>query len=389
MVDREHARLSASASHRWLNCPGSLLLEEQYPEQTSEYAEEGELAHEVAEAKASRYYIKGYGDVTLKKAMAELKKNKFWNKDMDGYTDAYLNYLKTLSNGMEGKPYVAIEKRVNYDKYAKGGFGTADCIMIQGDTIHICDFKYGKGVRVEAEENTQLMLYALGAHSEYGFIYPIKKTVPHIIQPRLNNCSSWVTSIEDLLKFGKYVKKQSDLALSGEGEFVPGEHCRFCKAKATCKARAEENIKLAGFTKTNPKELTNEEVGKYLAMGEDIEAWVKDLKAYALTECLAGREVDGWKAVEGRSVRKITDEEGLAKKLMGVGFEEVMLYKPKQLETLTKLEKLVGKKEFADLGKDFIGKPAGKPTLVKMSDKRDTITNVKSAKEAFKDGKGK
>lgn len=379
-----HARLSASGSTRWLNCPPSLLLEEKYPDTTSEFAEEGTLAHAVAELKATKYYIKGIGPVKFKKAMDVFKADELWQNEIDSYTDDYLNYLKRLSTGMKSKPYVAIEKKVNYGAYAENGFGTADCVMIQGETIHICDLKYGKGVPVDAKENTQLMLYALGAYSEYSFIYPIKKAVLHIIQPRLDNYSSYQIDIDKLLVFGEYVKKQSELALSGQGEFNAGDHCKFCKARAICRARADENIKLAEFTKIKPAELTNEEVGQYLMMAGDIQSWVKDLEEYALSESLAGREVAGWKAVEGRSNRKITDELGLAKILIEKGFEETMIYKPRQLETITNLEKLVGKKDFGEYSKSYIEKPTGKPTLVKASDKRQVITNVVKAVEVFK-----
>ncbi|MDO4778532.1 MAG: DUF2800 domain-containing protein [Tissierellia bacterium] len=379
-----HAKLSASASARWLNCPPSLLLNEKYPDTTSEYAKEGTLAHAVAELKATKYFLKGIGPKTFQKKMDEFKKDEFWQTEMDRFTDDYFNYLKNLATGMPEKPYVAIEKKVNYGRYAKDGFGTADCVMIQGDTIHVCDLKYGKGVPVSAEDNPQLMLYALGAYQEYGFIYPIEKAVLHIIQPRLDNYSSWEISLEDLLMFGEEVKIKSELAWNGEGEFNAGSHCKFCRAGAKCRARAEENVKLAGFTKTLPAELSNEEVGKYLLMAQDIQAWVKDLEEYALTESLAGREVKGWKAVEGRSNRKIVDEEGLAKELIYAGFDEVMIYKPRQLDTITNLEKLCGKKAFMDISAGLIDKPQGKPTLVKSSDKRPAVTNAVKAEEVFK-----
>lgn len=379
-----HAKLSASGSTRWLNCPPSLKLEEVYQDSTSDFAREGTLAHSIAELKAKKYYLKGVGPVKFKNAMGKFAEDELWQKEMDGYTDDYLNYLKKLSTGMKEKPYVAIEKQVDFGEYAKDGFGTADCVMIQGNTVHICDLKYGKGVPVDATENTQLMLYALGAYSEYNFIYPIKKAVLHIIQPRLDNYSSWEIGIEKLLEFGEYVKKQSELALSGGGEFKAGDHCKFCRARATCRKRAEENIKLAGFTKTKPSKLTNEEVGKYLSMARDIQSWVKDLEEYALSESLAGREVEGWKAVEGRSNRKIIDEKGLAGELIHAGFDESMIYKPKQLDTITNLEKLCGKKTFTDLSIPYVDKPQGKPTLVKVSDKRRAITNVIKAQEAFK-----
>lgn len=379
-----HARLSASGSSRWLKCTPSVELESKYPDKGSIYAAEGTLAHEVAELKLIKYFKKGIGPKKYKAKMDEFKANEYWKNEIDSYTDYYFDYIKKIATGLDTFPFVAIEKRVNYEKYAPGGFGTADCILIQGDTIHICDLKYGKGVKVSAVENTQLMLYALGAYNEYGFIYPIEKAILHIIQPRLDNYSQYEISISDLLDFGKFVKKQADLAIKGQGEFVPGEHCRFCKAKAKCRARADKNIELAGFTKIKPVELTNEEIGIYLEKAIDIAKWVKDLEEYALAESLAGREVKGWKAVEGRSNRKITDEKGLADKLIQVGYDEVMIYKPKQLETITKLEKLVGKNEFVELSVGFVEKPKGKPTLVKDTDKREAITNIVKAEEVFK-----
>lgn len=395
-----HARLSASGSSRWLNCTRSLLLEEEFEDKSSIYAEEGSIAHGVAELKATKYYLKGIGPKRFKSGMdifsAELEKLKEYGKSqgfpeldsfkqMDSYTEDYMDYLKNLSLGMESIPYVAIEKRVRYENFAEGGFGTADCIFIQGETLHVCDLKYGKGVPVSAEENTQLMLYALGAYSEYGFLYPIKKAVLHIIQPRSDNFSSWEIEISKLLEFGEFVKEKSKEALEGTGDFNPGEHCRFCKARATCRARADENIKLAGFTKLKPPQITNEEVGKYLLMAQDIQKWAKDLEDYALQECLAGRDIAGWKAVSGRSNRKISDELGFAKLLIEKGFDEALLYKPKQLETITNLEKLIGKKDFETIGEGFVIKPEGKPTLVVESDKREAISNVVKAKDVFKE----
>lgn len=379
-----HAKLSASASARWLNCPPSLLLNEKYPDTTSEYAKEGTLAHAVAELKAAKYFLKGIGPKTYQKKMDEFKKDEFWQTEMDRFTDDYFNYLKNLATGMPEKPYVAIEKKVNYGRYAKDGFGTADCVMIQGDTIHVCDLKYGKGVPVSAEDNPQLMLYALGAYSEYSFIYPIRKAVLHIVQPRLDNYSSWEIHVGDLLEFGEFVKTQSELALKGEGEFLVGDHCKFCKAKATCRKRADENLKLAGFTNLLPPEISNEEVGKYLLMAQDIQKWVSDLEEYALSESLAGREVLGWKAVEGRANRRIIDEEALAKELIYAGFDEAMIYRPRQLDSITNLEKLCGKKAFDDLSAEYVYKPQGKPTLVKSSDKRPAVTNAVKAEEVFK-----
>ena len=380
-----HARLSASASSKWLNCTNSLLLEEEFDEKESPYAEEGTLAHALAEIKVKKYFVEGIGPKTYKKEVDKLKESEYWDNEMENYTTDYLDYLKQLSLGFKSNPYVAIEKKVSYDKYAKEGFGTCDCLMIEGNNLHICDLKYGKGVPVSAEKNSQLMLYALGAYTEYSFLYRIDNITLHIIQPRLDNYSRYEFSVTDLLAFGEVVKEKSQIALSGNGEFKTGPHCKFCKAKSKCRARSEENIKLAGFTKMMPPLSTDDEVGDYLAMAQDIVNWVKDLEEYALNQCLAGNTIKGWKVVEGRSVRKVVDEIGLINKLKENGFDEALIYKPKQLETITNLEKLVGKKPFAELSKDFIEKPKGKPTLVRESDKRETITNSKKAKDVFKE----
>lgn len=382
-----HARLSASSSNKWLNCTNSLLLEENFEDKESSFAAEGTLAHSLAEIKTKKYFVKGIGSKTYKKEVDALKKSEYWDNEMENYTSDYLDYLKKLSIGFENSPYVAIEKKVNYGKYAKEGFGTCDCLMIEGNNLHICDLKYGKGVPVSAENNSQLMLYALGAYEEYSFLYNIKKVTLHIIQPRLDNYSTYELSVDDLLKFGEEVKEKSQLALSGNGEFKTGNHCRFCKAKSKCRARSEENIKLAGFTKSMPPLITDDEVGEYLTMAQDIVNWAKDLEEYALNQCLAGNTIKGWKAVEGRSIRKIIDEIGLVTKLKENGFDESLIYKPKQLETITNLEKLVGKKSFETLSKEYIDKPKGKPTLVRDSDKREAITNSKKAKDVFKEEK--
>lgn len=395
---RAHARLSASGSSKWLACTPSLLLEEQFEEKSSIYADEGSIAHNVAELKATKYFLKGIGPKKFKAAMdvfedelkklAEVAKEQGQEldsfKQMDDYTEDYFDYIKTLSIGFEFNPYVAIEKRVDFSAYAEDGFGTADCIMITGSTIHVIDFKYGKGVSVSAENNSQMMLYALGAYSEYSFLYDIQNVVMHIFQPRkTDGSSSFETDVKTLLEFGELVKEKSQMALKGEGEFNTGEHCRFCKVRQTCRARADANVRLAGFTSLKPPLITNEEVGEYLKLTQDIISWAEDLKSYALAECLAGRDVAGWKAVEGRANRKIMNELEFAEVLITSGFNEAEIYKPKALETLTYLEKLVGKKDFESLGKEFIQKPPGKPTLVQASDKRTAITNVTNAKDVF------
>ena len=386
--ERAHALFSASSAHRWLACTPSARLEEQFPDTTSEAAEEGTLAHELAELKVRNYFDPE--DVSKRKltfAIKKFKENGLWNDEMLGHTDTYIDYIRDVSIRLPSKPYVEVEKRVDYGEYAPDGFGTADCIMIQGEMLHVIDFKYGKGVPVSAEMNPQLMLYALGAYESCKMLYPIKKIKLSIVQPRLpDDISEWGCSIEELLRFGESVKERAALAMDGSGEFNPGEkQCRFCRAKAQCRARAEENVRLAFMTDKKPPLLTPEEIGQYLLQGEDVARWLKDVQEYALSECLAGKEIPGWKAVEGRGNRDWTDMDAAFEKLVKSGvIAEEMLWERKPL-TLAQVEKEVGKKDFADAVGEFIVKKPGKPALAKESDKREAITNKITAKEAFKE----
>lgn len=386
--ERAHALLSASSAHRWLTCTPSARLEEQFPDTTSEAAEEGTLAHELAELKVRNcFYPEDVSKRKLTFAIKKFKENGLWNDEMLGHTDTYIDYIRDVSNRLPSKPYVEVEKRVDYGEYAPDGFGTADCIMVQGEMLHVIDFKYGKGVPVSAEMNPQLMLYALGAYESCKMLYPIKKIKLSIVQPRLpDDISEWGCSIEELLRFGESVKERAALALDGSGEFNPGEkQCRFCRAKAQCRARAEENVRLAFMTDTKPPLLNNEEIGQYLLQGEDVARWLKDVQEYALAECLAGKEIPGWKAVEGKGSRNWTDMDAAFEKLEKSGvIAEEMLWERKPL-TLAQVEKEVGKKDFVDAVGEFIVKKPGKPALVKESDKREAITNKVTAEEAFKE----
>ena len=245
--ERAHALLSASSAHRWLLCTPSAKLEEQFPDTTSEAAAEGTLAHELAEMKLRNYFFThDYGKRKLNSDIKKLQKNELWQDEMMGYTDTYLDYIKLIALSDRSAFTVRIETRVDYGKYAKDGFGTADCILIRGKDVHVFDFKYGKGVPVSAEDNPQMMLYALGILDMYGLLYDMQTFHLHIIQPRIDNISDWTVSREKLLEFGEFVRKQSSLAYDGAGDYVPGEkQCRFCRAKAQCRARAQENVRLA------------------------------------------------------------------------------------------------------------------------------------------------
>lgn len=383
--DREHALLSASSSHRWLVCTPSVRVEEQLPDSTSEYAEEGTLAHEIAELKLRKYFIEPMSQRTFNTRLNKMKKKELFQEEMLRHTDTYLDYLKELQIGLKSMPYVAVEKKIDYGVYAPEGFGTVDCLIIGGDTLYINDFKYGKGVAVSAEDNPQMKLYALGAYLEYSFLYPIKQVHLAIIQPRLDSISEWSCPIDDLLTWGEEIKPIAQKAFKGEGEFVPGEHCKFCRAKAQCRARSEMYTALNDFGMKKPPLLSNGEVGQVLKQAIALEAWVKALKEYALKECLKGNDVAGWKAVHGRGSRDYTDIDTAFEHLKKNGVKEALLYERVPL-TVAKLEKELGKKEFNSLLVDskLIRKNEGKPTIAPLDDAREAITNAPDAKDDFK-----
>jgi hypothetical protein len=369
----EHALLSASGSARWLACTPSARLEAQFPETTSEYAEEGILAHEIAELKLRKAFTEPMGPRKFNNRIKKFKENPLYQDEMLKHTDTYLDYVSGIVHEYAIRPYVAVEKKLDYSAYVPEGFGTGDCIIIGGDTLHVIDFKYGKGVPVSAETNPQMMLYALGAYSAYSFLYPIEKVVMSIVQPRLDSISEFSMPVDDLLYWAtNTVMGAAEKAFKGEGDFVPGEHCRFCRAKSLCRARSEFNTAIEDKYPNKPPLLSNDEVGQLLIKARDLAKWVKDLEEYALAECLAGSEIPGWKAVEGRSVRQFTDIDAAFKILTGEGYDEAVLYERKPI-TLSATEKLVGKKKFNELLASFIYKPPGKPTLVPESDKREPI----------------
>ncbi|RAK21113.1 uncharacterized protein DUF2800 [Anoxybacillus vitaminiphilus] len=383
-AEREHALLSASAAHRWLACTPSVRLEEQFPDTTSPYAQEGTLAHEIAELKLRKYFIEPMSQRSFSAKLNKFKKHELFQEEMLKHTDTYLEYLKEITLAFPSKPYVAVEKRVDYSAYAPGGFGTCDCIIIHGEHLYVTDFKYGKGVPVSAENNPQMKLYALGAYLEYSLLYPIQHVHLTIVQPRLDSISEWSLSIDELLAWGEEIKPIAQKAFNGEGDFVPGEHCKFCRAKAQCRARADQYTALEDFKLMKPPLISNEEVGAILEKAQHIEAWVKDLKEYALAECLKGNEIPGWKAVEGRSTRQFADLDKAFEHLKQNGIDEAMLYERVPL-TVAKIEKVLKKAEFTRLLEEpgFVVKTPGKPALVPISDKREAITAAPDAADDF------
>jgi hypothetical protein len=380
--DRAHALLSASASERWLNCTPSARLEDTLPEKTSDYAEEGRLAHKIAELKLRKAFTEPMGPRAFTNRLKKFKEDPLYQEEMLKHTDTYLDYVNSIVHGFEALPYVAIEKRLDYSTYAEDGFGTGDCIIIGGSTLHVIDFKYGKGVPVSAYQNSQMMLYALGAYTEYSFLYAIDTVKIAIVQPRLDSISEYEMQVNDLLAWGDAIKVLAQKAFNGEGEFVPGEYCRFCRAKALCRARSEFNTSLEEYHGMKPPLITNEEVGQILQKAQDLAKWAKALEDYALAECLAGNQIPGWKAVHGTSKRVFTNIDEAFKVLTANGIEEAMLYTREPL-TITATENLLTKSKLSkDLLAPYINKPTGKPTLAPISDKREAITRI-TAEEAF------
>ena len=379
-----HALLSASSAERWLNCPASIRLSEGMPDLAGDAAREGTLAHAIAELKLRKQYTEPMGKATFTRRMNKLiKDNDQYNPEMQRYTDQYLEFVNSITYAQATTPFVEVEKQVNYSAYAPEGFGTADCIVIHGNHLWVIDFKYGKHVKVDAGDNSQLKLYALGALAEYGFIYPIQTVTLCVVQPRMDNIVKWDTDVAALYQWGnEVVKPLAEEAYASGGTCVPGKHCQFCPIKPVCKAYAgqydvkEEAIK-------DPQTMNAAEMAWMLAKLEGVVSYHKKLKEYALAKALEGLTIPGFKVVEGRSTRSFKDLDVAFQKIKEAGFDESLLYERVPL-TLTSVEKLLGKTQFDSLLAADVVKPQGKPTLVPEDDKREPF-KPKSAAEVFKD----
>lgn len=361
----KHAVLSASAAARWLKCPPSARLNAAEPDTVSEYAAEGTRAHAAAE-ECLRAYLEGresnatYDDGEMKEAVAR-------------YVDICVEKIVAAKKATPDT-VAKVEERLDFSSIVPDGFGTGDMVIISDDTIEIIDLKYGKGVPVSAVHNPQMRLYALGACSAYDFLYGFSKVRMTIVQPRLDSVSTDELSIRDLMKWAKEIKKTAELAYKGKGTFCAGDHCRFCKVKARCKALSE--YELAEVNKYFPDEaweLEPETIADIILKSTAIDNWIKAVKEYALTEALNGREWPNLKLVAGRSKRIITNDETAADILLKEGYKTDDIYKPKELITLTALDKLVGKKRLAEILDPVLSKQDGKPTLVSEEDKRPKL----------------
>lgn len=370
----EHAILSASSAEKWLHCPPSAQLEANYPDEQSEYAAEGTLAHKIAELKLRKRFITPMGDKSYKAALKKLTADPLYQPEMDDCTNTYIETIAGIA-GQYVSPYITAEKTVDYSSYAPKGFGTADCIIIADNTLHVVDYKHGKGIPVSAEDNPQMKLYALGALDYYSTIYHITTVKMTIVQPRLDNISEYGMSLYDLVTWGMdVVRPAAQQAYDGEGEFCPGPWCssHFCKARHTCGARAQKALAVdprPSGALPLPAEMTPEQIGLVLTQGQLLASWVKDVEEHALKAILAGDSVPGWKCVEGRKTRQFSDVDSALEKVKGAGYDEALLYERKPI-TMTAVEKLLGKAKFTELLNENIVVPPGKPTLAPDTDKR-------------------
>lgn len=370
----DHAVLSASGAHRWLNCLPSARLELEFVNNESSAAAEGTAAHALCEHK-------------LKKALHMRSKRpvSVYNSDeMEEHSDVYVEFVMEqleLAKQSCTDPLILIEQRLDFSCYVPQGFGTGDCIIIADKKLHIIDFKYGMGVLVDAVDNPQMKLYALGALEIYDSLYDIEEVSMTIFQPRRENVSTWTIRVEDLKAWAeKELKPKAKKAYDGEGEYLPGEWCTFCRAAVKCRARAEEKLKLAQSEFKLPPLLTDSEIEEVLSKLSDLTKWANKIIAYATDAAVNhGKEWHGFKVVEGRSVRKYKDEDAVAEVAKANGYKDIFR---QSLITLTEMERLMGKSKFEKILGELIYKPPGKPTLVPLSDKRPAM-NVSNAKNEF------
>ena len=368
-----HALLSPSAAHRWMNCPPSACLELEFPSSSSEVAAEGTAAHALCEHKLRK----------LLKLRSKRPHSDFEDDEMDRCSDDYVSFVQEQM-GEIPSPMVLVEQRLDLTRYVPEAFGTADCIIVCGDRLHIVDFKYGMGVLVEAEHNPQMMLYALGALELLDGIYDIQKISVSIFQPRRENVCTWSLPKEELLRWARDdLVEKARLAYAGEGEYCAGEWCTFCRASVRCRARAEEKLRLAKEEFKYPPLITDEEIEDVLGEIPELIKWANAILAYATDAAVNhGKEWTGFKIVEGRSVRRYKDEDAVAREAESAGYTDIF---DRKLISLTQMEKLMGKKAFTDILGGLIEKPPGKPTLVPLSDKRPAIHtgNVRSEFKAI------
>lgn len=376
---KKHALLGASSSARWLVCTPSARLEAMFPDEQSPYAAEGTIAHDLAES-------------ILRHKLEDKKAPKLddYSTEMVEAVNRYVDICEEKVNEARARSSDAealIEARLDFSRWVPEGFGTGDMVIVADGVLEVIDLKYGKGVPVSAFENTQMRLYALGAYDVNEFLYDVKSVRMTIVQPRLDSVSTDEMSLEELLDWGEEIKPIAQRAFRGEGECTPCDYCNFCKARHTC--RALSNTCLDTFYKNGGKLnqlLTDSEVSDILAMKDLITKWIKGVYDFAYEKALSGeKQWPGYKLVEGTSRRTITDPEAAAKTLLDNGYKEEDIFKPRELEGITNLQKVLGKKGVNEYLEAYIDKPEGKPTLVPDSDKRPAINTVETMMNEFDD----
>ena len=364
-TNRSHAVLSASSSSRWLACPPSAQLCATLPDTVTDYAREGTCAHELAEYKVQKLIGNPASNPT--------ENLDFYDAEMEDCTDSYAQYIAEQLATLQ-EPMVLVEQRLDFSRYVPDGFGTGDCVIVAENVLTVIDFKYGKGVAVSADHNSQMMLYALGALELFDALYDIAEIRMVIFQPRIQNISECTLSLSELLHWAETeLKPKAALAAKGDGDFCAGEHCRFCKVKATCRKRAEYNLQLAKYDFAMPDKLTDTEIETILATADQLTAWVADVKEYALRQALSGKQWHGYKVVAGKSNRKYTNPAAVADAVQAYGKNP---YKEPELLGVTAMEQLLGRTQFEALLGSLTEKPQGKPTLVPYSDKRPAWSNA-------------
>jgi hypothetical protein len=366
----KHSLLSASASQRWIACPPSARLCEEYTDKPSEYAQVGTDCHELCAYKVE----KALG----RKVRNPTKQLSFYDEEMDECSDGYRDFvMECVAKVKEScaDPLVLVEQRLDYSRYVgiEGSFGTGDCVIVADGMLYVIDYKHGLGVLVSAEKNSQLSCYALGALDLFDGIYNIERITLVIYQPRRANISLYKMEKDELLTWANdTLASAAKLAQEGKGEFKAGDHCQFCKAKANCRKRAEYNLELAKYDFEMPATLEDSEIAAILPRIDELASWASDVKDYALQKALSGTKFDGFKVVEGRSNRKYTDDDAVAKTVQNAGFDP---YEQKLLG-ITAMSQTLGKKKFEELLGGLVYKPAGKPVLVPDSDKRPTMNTA-------------